>query len=53
MTEAGPPAKKPALARPYSWTEGRTEPSVTLAVEARVRTTPEGQTLPERRASAL
>jgi hypothetical protein len=31
-----------ALARPYSWTEGRTEPSVELAVEARVRTTPEG-----------
>ena len=31
-----------ALARPYSWTEGRTEPVVELAVEAQVRTTPEG-----------
>lgn len=33
-----------ALARPYSWTEGRTEPSVALAVEAQVLTTPEGHT---------
>ena len=31
-----------ALARPYSWTEGRTEPVVELAVEAQVRTTPDG-----------
>ena len=31
-----------ALARPYSWTEGRTEPAVDLAIEAQVRTTPEG-----------
>ncbi|HEX2132050.1 MAG TPA: DUF742 domain-containing protein [Actinophytocola sp.] len=42
----------PALARPYSWTEGRTEPSVDLAVEARVRTTARGAALPQRRASA-
>jgi hypothetical protein len=33
-----------ALARPYSWTEGRTEPSVELVIEARVQTTPDGQT---------
>jgi uncharacterized protein DUF742 len=31
-----------ALARPYSWTEGRTEPSVELAIEAQVRTIPDG-----------
>ena len=31
-----------ALARPYSWTEGRTEPVVELAIEAQVRVTPEG-----------
>lgn len=43
----------PALARPYSWTEGRTEPSVELAVEARVQTTAKGAALPQRRASAL
>ncbi|HEY0451493.1 DUF742 domain-containing protein [Actinophytocola sp.] len=53
MTEAGSPARKPALARPYSWTEGRTQPSVELAVEARVRTTAAGRGLPQRRANAL
>lgn len=42
-----------ALARPYSWTEGRTQPAVELAVEARVRTTPRGRALPQQRASAL
>jgi Protein of unknown function (DUF742) len=42
----------PSLARPYSWTDGRTEPAVELAVEARVRTTAEGAALPLRRASA-
>ncbi|MCT2585483.1 DUF742 domain-containing protein [Actinophytocola gossypii] len=42
----------PALARPYSWTGGRTEPAVELAVEARVRTTARGAALPQRRASA-
>ena len=42
----------PALARPYSWTEGRTEPSVELAVEARVQTTAHGAAMPQRRASA-
>lgn len=41
-----------ALARPYSWTEGRTQPSVELAVEARVHTTPLGRALPQQRASA-
>jgi hypothetical protein len=33
-----------ALARPYSWTEGRTEPSIELAIEALVQTTPDGHT---------
>ncbi|MBB4906978.1 DUF742 domain-containing protein [Actinophytocola algeriensis] len=46
---AGPP---PALARPYSWTEGRTQPSVDIAVEARVVTTPAGRDLPPRLTSA-
>jgi hypothetical protein len=47
VTEAEPPLEdyqgsRAALARPYSWTEGRTEPSVELAIEAQVQTTPEG-----------
>jgi hypothetical protein len=46
----GPP---PALARPYSWTDGRTEPGVDLAVEARVVTTAVGRDLPPRLTSAL
>ncbi|GAB3159829.1 DUF742 domain-containing protein [Amycolatopsis sp. NPDC004378] len=33
-----------SLARPYSWTAGRTRPPVELAVEALVETTPEGRT---------
>ena len=53
MTDAPAGADRAALARPYSWTEGRTQPSVELAVEARVSTTPRGQALPERLASAL
>ena len=44
--------ERAALARPYSWTDGRTQPSVELAIEARVRTTESGQALPQRRASA-
>lgn len=40
-----------ALARPYAWTDGRTTPSIDLAVEARVRTTQAGRALPPRRAS--
>jgi hypothetical protein len=40
-----------ALARPYSWTEGRTQPSVELAIEAQVRTTPSGRMVPEQRTS--
>ena len=31
-----------ALARPYSWTEGRTEPGYELAIEAQVQTTTAG-----------
>lgn len=46
---AAPP---PALARPYSWTEGRTEPAVDIAIEARVVTTPAGRDLPPRLTSA-
>jgi len=45
----GPP---PALARPYSWTEGRTEPAVEIAIEARVVSTAEGRDLPPRLTSA-
>jgi hypothetical protein len=43
----------PALARPYAWTEGRTKPSVDLAVEARVQTTAAGMGMPSRHASPL
>lgn len=46
---AGPP---PALARPYSWTEGRTQPAVEIAVEARVVTTAAGRDVPPRLTSA-
>lgn len=45
MSEAEPPTgrqSRPALARPYSWTEGRTQPTVEIAIEARVQATPEG-----------
>lgn len=52
MTDAPAPADRAALARPYAWTEGRTTPSVELAVEARVSTTPDGEALPPRLASA-
>lgn len=41
----------PSLARPYSWTDGRTQPSVHLAIEALVQTTPEGHSVPVNRAS--
>ena len=37
------PRRSPALARPYAWTEGRTAPSVEIAVEALVETTDEGR----------
>jgi hypothetical protein len=47
---AAPP---PALARPYSWTDGRTEPSVDIAIEARVTTTRAGRDLTPRLTSAL
>jgi hypothetical protein len=53
VTDALAEIEPAALDRPYSWTEGRTRPSVELAVEARVRTTPRGHALPQRRASAL
>lgn len=50
MSEVEPPLEelqvsRAALARPYSWTEGRTEPTVELAIEAQVQTTPEGFTV--------
>jgi hypothetical protein len=51
MTDAPPGDDRAALARPYSWTEGRTQPSVELAIEARVRTTPRGRALPQQRVS--
>jgi hypothetical protein len=47
------PGRPPALARPYSWTEGRTRPTVELAVEARVQTTDLGEGLPEQRVNPL
>jgi hypothetical protein len=37
------PRRSPALARPYAWTEGRTAPSVEIAVEALVETTAAGR----------
>ncbi|MFF1615155.1 DUF742 domain-containing protein [Amycolatopsis sp. NPDC058278] len=37
------PRRSPALARPYAWTEGRTAPSVEIAVEALVETTADGR----------
>lgn len=42
---------QPSLARPYAWTEGRTRPSVELAIEALVETTPQGRTVPFNRAN--
>ena len=55
MTESDPyngtrPAR-PGLARPYSWTEGRTTPSVELALEAQVQTTPAGYSVPPNQTS--
>ena len=44
---------RPALARPYSWTEGRTQPSVEIAIEAQVQATAEGLMLPLPRVSPL
>ncbi|HVV08508.1 DUF742 domain-containing protein [Amycolatopsis sp.] len=43
----------PSLARPYAWTEGRTRPTVHLALEALVQTTPEARSIPYNRASPL
>lgn len=37
------PRRSPSLARPYSWTEGRTAPTVEIAVEALVETTAAGR----------
>ncbi len=37
------PRRSPALARPYAWTEGRTAPSVEIAIEALVETTAAGR----------
>jgi Protein of unknown function (DUF742) len=44
---------RPALARPYSWTEGRTDPVVDIAIEAQVQATPDGLAVPQRRTSPL
>ena len=52
MTEPGPAGarhervRSASLARPYSWTEGRTQPTVELAIEALVQTTREGSSTP-------
>jgi hypothetical protein len=55
VSDPGPPDGRPgpSLARPYAWTEGRTRPSVELAIEALVQTTSEGQSVPFNRASPL
>ena len=53
MDEADGGAPPPALARPYSWTEGRTQPAVDIAIEARVVTTRLGHDLPPSLTSAL
>ena len=45
-------APPPALARPYSWTEGRTEPAVDIAIEARVVTTTACRDMPPQLTSA-
>jgi hypothetical protein len=37
------PWRSPSLARPYSWTEGRTAPAVEIAVEALVESTAAGR----------
>ncbi|MGW5747452.1 DUF742 domain-containing protein [Amycolatopsis sp. NPDC003861] len=37
------PRRSAALARPYAWTEGRTAPTVEIAVEALVETTADGR----------
>ena len=37
------PRRSPALARPYAWTEGRTDPAVEIAIEALVETTADGR----------
>lgn len=50
MSEAAseiPQHIRPAsLARPYTWTEGRTRPTVELAIEALVQTTAQGSAVP-------
>lgn len=46
-------ARAPSLARPYAWTEGRTRPTVDLAIEALVETTQEGRFISYNRTSAL
>ncbi|HEU5475505.1 MAG TPA: DUF742 domain-containing protein [Actinophytocola sp.] len=49
MTESEPYSgrhSRPGLARPYSFTEGRTEPSVEIAIEAQVQTTRAGYSVP-------
>lgn len=47
------PRHAPSLARPYSWTEGRTAPVVEIAVEALVETTAAGRTEAYHSTSAL
>jgi Protein of unknown function (DUF742) len=47
------PGYRSALARPYSWTEGRTQPAVEIAIEAQVQATPDGLAIPEQRINPL
>ena len=53
MRDPQRPRPGPSLARPYSWTGGRTQPAVELAVEALVQTTAEGTGVPYNPANPL
>jgi hypothetical protein len=52
-TDRAPERRAPALARPYSWTEGRTRPVVDFAIEALVQTSNDGRVIAYNRTSML
>ncbi|NBH10396.1 DUF742 domain-containing protein [Amycolatopsis sp. SID8362] len=43
------PGPRPSMTRPYSWTEGRTQPALELSIEALVQSTTDGASLPYNR----
>jgi hypothetical protein len=57
VTESDPygsrPSRPAGLARPYAFTEGRTQPSVEIAIEAQVQTTRAGGSVPTNATSPL